>query len=684
MRRVPAGKLAGAFVPEESSMNLPFPGPLALASGLCRSSRSRVFSRRFQLTLVAAACAPALAQTDAVRTAITLAPVIVTAARFADDANTLPFGVSVLTAQDLRRSGVGTVNEALMKLLGVPGRQDFYGGGDYALDLRGFGGTADNNQVVIIDGVKLNEADLGGTRLAGIPIDSVERIEVIRGSGSVLYGEGAAAGVIVITTRAGSGAARTNAATLYGAAGSFGKRELRAGATLAAGDFSLDVAANRRRADNHRDNFQSDVKGASLTGQWRNDWLRLGAGHAQDDLDTGLPGALSAAQYASNPKQTNSPGDKAAIANRRNTLFAQASLGDWQLALDAGWRNKSLSSLSSGFAYDYDLEARSQSLRGKHTARFDGMGNALVLGLDHGQWTRNVPGAFGSVASQRTQAAYLRDELTLAGGTRLSAGGRSEAVRKSNSNAATGIDQRQSAWELGVLQPVAAGASVYARLGKSFRLPNVDEFGFTTPNVSLRVQNSRDAELGARWAAGGSRVEARMYRSSFTDEIGYDPSAPGPFGPGANVNYDPTRRQGLEVEASQALADTVTVHANLAARRARFRAGPHSGNDVPLTPRASVSLRGEWQPAPGQQVDVLINQVASQHPDFDNACRMPSYATLDLRYAYRWQQAEFALGVANLADRKYYTQAFSCAAGAVGAIYPEAGRAITASVRLAF
>ena len=81
---------------------------------------------------------------------------------------------------------------------------------------------------------------------------------------------------------------------------------------------------------------------------------------------------------------------------------------------------------------------------------------------------------------------------------------------------------------------------------------------------------------------------------------------------------------------------------------------------------------------------MLINQVASQHPDFDNACRMPSYATLDLRYAYRRQQAEFALGVANLADRKYYTQAFSCAAGAVGAIYPEAGRAITASVRLAF
>ena len=93
-------------------------------------------------------------------------------------------------------------------MLGVPGRLDLYGGGDYALDLRGFGITADSNQVVVVDGIRINEADLGGTRLAGISIDSVERIEVIRGSGAVLYGEGATGGVIVITTKAGRGTAR--------------------------------------------------------------------------------------------------------------------------------------------------------------------------------------------------------------------------------------------------------------------------------------------------------------------------------------------------------------------------------------------------------------------------------------------------------------------------------------------
>ena len=629
------------------------------------------------VAVCAALSTPVTAQTQ-------LPPVMVTATRFADDAGTLPFGVRVITADDLRRGGVDTINQALMKLLGVPGRQDFYGGGDYALDLRGFGAAADSNQVIVVDGVKLNEADLGGTRLAGIPIDSVERIEVIRGSGSVLYGEGAAAGVIVITTRAGSGAKRVNAARVTAAAGSFGARELRAGGTLVAGDFSVDVAANKRRADNHRDNFKSDVTGSLLSGQWGNDWLRLGLSHAEDSLGGGLPGSLSAQQYAANPKQTTSPDDKAAIGNRRNTLFAQATLGDWQLALDAGRRSKSLSSLSPGFAYDYDVKASSQGLRARYATRFGDINNTLVIGADHAQWERVIPGSFGSVSDQRSRALYARNEITLAGGTRLSAGGRSEAVRKNNSNAANGIDDRQTAWEFGVLQPVAVGASVYGRIGKSFRLPNVDEFGFTSPGAVLRVQTSSDAELGARWAAGGSRVEARLYRSSFTDEIGYDPSVVGPFGLGANVNFDPTRRQGLEVELSQVVSSALSLHANAALRRAQFTGGAHSGKDVPLTPRHTLSLRGEWQPSAEQQVHLLLNQVAAQHPDFDNACRMPSYATLDLRYAYRWQAVELALGVANLGGRKYYTQAFGCAAGEVNAIYPEAGRSLSASLRMAF
>ena len=619
-----------------------------------------------------------------------LPPVVVTATRFPEAAADLPFGVSVLTADDIKASGVTTVNDAIMKLLGVPGRLDLYGGGDYGLDLRGFGTTADSNQVVVVDGIRVNEADLGGTRLAGIPIDSVERIEVIRGSAAVLYGEGATGGAIVITTKAGRGADRKSQADVYAAAGSFGTRELRGTGTLVAGDFSLDASANKRDSDNDRANFRSRTDGVSVTGQWSHDWLRAGVRYAYDNLDTGLPGSLTAAQYEADPHQTSTPLDSASIRNHRSSVFGEARLGDWQIDMDAGWRRKALSSnyVSGGYAYAYDVDASTYALRARNSARFGAYTNSFVSGIDVGEWKRTVPGSFGSEANQRSQAVYLRDEVTLPGGTHLSAGWRTQGVKEDNSSATANIDEQPHAWELGVVQPVGAGVSLYGRYGRSFRLANVDEFGFTTPGLALKTQTARDAELGVRWAYTGGRAEVRVYRSELTNEIGYDPKAFGPgsaFGfNGANVNFDPTRREGLELEVTQTLAANANLHINAATRRARFTAGTYRGNDIPLTPRRTLSVRADWSPAAGHRIDGGINVVSSQSPDFDNACRMPGYTTADLRYAYQWRLAELAIGVSNLTHAKYYTQAFSCVNGAVSSIYPEAGRAVTASMRLHF
>jgi len=616
---------------------------------------------------------------------VVLPETVVTATRFAEPAQSLPLGVSVVTADEIRASGATTINEVLMRVLGVVGRQDFFGGGEYNLDLRGFGTTADSNQVVIVDGLRMSEADLGGTRLAGIPIETVERIEVLRGSGAVLYGEGATGGVIIVTTKAGADKDRRNTASVYAAAGSHKLRDLRANATVAAGAFSLDVAGQKRDSDNHRDNFRSETDALSATGQWSNDWLRLGARAARDKLDTGLPGALTAAQYQANARQTTTPDDKAGIRNERESVFAEAQLGSWQLAADAGRREKNVTSLNSGFPYDYDIAATSYSLRARNQAVWGGAKNLLVFGADDARWSREVLGAFGSSASQSARALYARDDVTLAGGTRLSAGLRTEKIAKDNSNALSGTDDRQHAWDLGISHPFAQGMTAYARAGRSYRLANVDEFGYTSPGTILKPQTSRDMELGARWAYASGKAEVRLYRSLLDNEIGFDPNAAGPFGfAGANVNFDPTRRQGLELDTRHDLTKSIGLRVNAALRQATFRSGPYAGNDVPLVPRKTLAVRADWTPAAGHRVSGGVNWVSSQHPDYNNACTMPAYTTADVRYAYQWRQVELSLGVANLFDRKYFTQAFGCASGVTTSIYPEAGRAFTAAARVQF
>lgn len=629
------------------------------------------------LATLALGAATAQAQTS-------LEPVVITGTRFADEAQNLPFGVSVITAQDIRRSGANSVAEAIIKLLGVPGRLDLNGGVDYALDLRGFGTTSDNNQVIVVDGQRISEGDTGGTRLVGIPIDTVERIEVLRGSGTVLYGEGATGGVIVITTRAGRGSGRADRAQVYAGYGSHATRELRAGTTLTAQELSFDVAANRRLSDGHRDNFASGTGGVSLAGQWAGDAARVVLRHAEDRLSSGLPGELTAAEFAADPSRSFKPNDHAAITNRRSGIQAEGRTAGWDLAVDAGWRRKATRSLTtfgrggSPTPFDYDIRADQFGARARHQAELGGQRHSVVLGADVGHWERQILGSFGVLARQTNRAVYAKDDVALNGGLRLSGGLRRESVDKSVEQSSAGVDTAVNAWELGVVQPLGAGWQAHGRVGRSFRLANADEFTFTQPNTVLRPQLSRDVEVGARWQGGADRVDLRVYRSALRDEIGFDPVA---F---ANVNFDRTRRQGVEAEGQHAVTAALTLRAAAAWRQARFVAGAFDGRDVPLVPNRSAALGADWQVLAGHRIGAQLVHAGPRYATLDNSCRIPTVTTLDARYAYELPTVEWSVSVANLADRAYYTQAFGCSGSLPSSVYPEPGRTVTAAARLRF
>ena len=641
------------------------------------------FARFAVLPLALAAAFSSVGQTQSTPQ---LNDTVVTATRFAESASSLAFGVSVITADEIQSSGVTTVNEAVMKLLGVPGRLDLSGGNNYTLDLRGFGATADSNQIVIVDGLRLNEADLSTAGLSSIPVDSVERIEVLRGTGSVLYGEGATGGVIVVTTKGGSGTKRVNSAQIYGAAGTNGLQDVRTSAVLASGGFSMDVAADDRRSNGHRENFASKSSGLNVSGQWSNEWLRLGARAARNSLESGLPGSLSAAEYAADPRKASTKTDFGSSKKESAGIFAEASVGEWQLAADANQRTKKYASISSFGPYGYNVDAANYSLRARHQGQLGSNVNVFVVGHDKNNWDR-VSSQSTASASANATAFYVKDDvISSSTGTRLSIGARTEAIKKSSvSGSSTNLNDRQNAWDMGISQLVMKDVTVYGRVGRSFRLANVDEFSFTNPSVAIKTQTSRDVELGARWISVQTQLDMRLYRSNITNEIGFDPAGVNRFGPsGSNINFDPTRRQGLELEVKQVLSPTLDLRLNAALRQSKFVSGTYAGNTVPLVPKQTVAIRAMWRPMQGHSLNGGVNWVSAQSPDFANQCKIPSYATADLRYAYTYRNAEFGLGVANLTNRKYYTQAFDCLAGVTNSIYPETGRAVTASVRVKF
>jgi iron complex outermembrane receptor protein len=637
-------------------------------------------ARLAALPLALAAAFPSLAQTDA---GTSLPETVVSATRFPEASASLPLSVSVVTAEDIARSGVSTVNEAVMKLLGVPGRLDLSGGNNYVLDLRGFGETANSNQVVIVDGLRLNEADMSVADLAQVSIDSVERIEVLRGTGAVLYGEGATGGVIIVTTKAGAGVKRQNSAQLYAATGSNGLQDLRANAVLASGGFSIDMSATERHSDGHRDNFASVAKGQTVAAQWSNHWLRVGVRAGRNELYSGLPGSLTAAQYVADPRQASSSTDFGDSKKENTGIFAEASLGNWLVAFDANQRSAQYRGVIFGGAYETHLDASNYSLRARHDATLANLKNSFVIGYDEGDWTslviKSTYKMIGAVGKSTRSAYYLKDDVTITGsGTRLSAGLRTEEIKR-NDGSNPALNTTESAWELGVSQPLAKDVFVYGRVGTSFRLPNVDEFAYTPGGAVLQVQTSKDFELGARWKLLATQFNLRWYQSDLTNEIGFD---------GVNyqnVNFDPTKRQGVELEVKHAISASLDVRANAAVREAKFVSGTYAGKDVTLVPGQTLAIHADWRPVASHTFGAGLTWVSDQRSDFVNVCKIPAYLTADARYAYQFKNAELALSIANLTDEKYYTAAYGCStAGVTGSIYPEAGRTLTASLRVKF
>ncbi len=166
-----------------------------------------------------------------------LAPTVVTATRVPIATAASPATVAVVTGDELRVRGVTSIADALRSMAGVTLAQSGSFGGVTSLFLRG----GESKYVkVLIDGVPVNDPG-GAFDFGSLTIDNVDRIEVVRGPASVLYGADAVTGVVQIFTRRGRGDVR---AIVSGRGGTYGSSDADAGVAggIANGDFSLALA----------------------------------------------------------------------------------------------------------------------------------------------------------------------------------------------------------------------------------------------------------------------------------------------------------------------------------------------------------------------------------------------------------------------------------------------------------
>jgi iron complex outermembrane receptor protein len=621
--------------------------------------------------------------------------VLISGARFASAPELAPIGATVISADDIRRAGVADVNQAIRKIGGVYGRQSLDSSPDFSLDLRGFGSNGSQNMVVMLDGVRMSDNELSGPVLSTIPIETVERIEIIRGGSSVLYGEGATGGVInIITRRAGKPGTR---GSLRAEGGQFGQHDVRASVARSWDGAAFDAAIGNQETDNYRANSAFRQTAVSAGAQWN-----LGSGKAGVRVDSArassrLPGSLTLAQFEANPRQSLTPGDYGSLDTDRVSAFIDQRFGAVELAAELSHRQKNVKAnyvlnfgagdFDSKLAYDSEQTQFSPRLR--HLSQSGGMLNELIGGVDLIRWNRVTDADFSKAdASQSSKAIYLRDEIrwNAAHNGRFSLGARHEVFDKdyvdplSFTPAAEHSSQSQNAWEAQGSYDLQPGIKLHAKAGQSYRMANADENSYRASSNVLKAQTSRDLELGVTLGDSRRQLSARAFRHRLTNEIFFDPT----IGFGTNANLDPTERRGVEIDADAALAAGWRVSGHLQHVKASFTAGPNAGREMVLVPKNLVSARLTWAPAGGHSADVGVQWVDSQRygSDFTNSCgaRIPSYTTIDARYARTIGAWEFAVAGQNLAGKEYYSNAFGCRSG----IYPGDGRQLKFSARYDF
>jgi iron complex outermembrane receptor protein len=638
----------------------------------------------------------------------------------------MPASVTVITEEDIRRSAARTLPELIASEVGFT-MKDLYGNNAAytSIDLRGFGVTGPQNTLILLDGRRLNDFDLSGVQWPAIPLASIERVEIVRGAGGVLYGDGATAGIVNIVTR--SPLTPGKSFEIMGRVASYETLEGQVYGAYGGSRFGGNGALHGYESEGYRANNRNEQLNSMLNLRWALGDGGLDFRFGTDNQDIRLPGgrfvqpSIGLDEYSSDPRGASTPLDYASRDGTRARLSFLQRFGSTELSLGLDTRNKDQRSYfdQGGFptyrADDLEFTSftpRIKVLLGSHT---------VVAGVDWNWWRyrssrtdrpENIARPTNRVSiDQDTVGVYVLDTVQLTPSTVLAAGWRSERAKYSGEDevdpgapacffcaAAPAVQetQNQHAWELGLRHAFSAQWAGFTRAGRAFRFVNAEEIYendvFFAPQFQvLRPQYSRSYEAGAEWRAGGHAARATLFRIDVFDEIHLDPFTTGV----GNTNLPPSRRQGLELDGKFRVARTVGINGAYAYTDAKFLEGtlqgspfaigtnmPIGGNTVPLVPRHKLNLGAYWDVAPRTRVSAALTGVSEQVLDNDEPNtldhRIPAYYLVDLKLVQSFSWGRLGATLNNLFDEKYYDYAVRSAFTPDRySVYPLPGRTLS-------
>ena len=640
--------------------------------------------------------------------------IIITPNRFSQKFQNSTGEISIITRKDIENSGAEILLDVFRTIKGVIVR-DYYGNGARAtVDIRGFGETSSSNALVLIDGRRANTPDLSGVDWMQIPLERVERIEILHGgTGSVLYGDNAVGGVINVITK--SGKTKEPSFEIHSAGGSYNMNKQSVSCDGETDKLSYSVTTSRLDTNGYRQNseYRASDFGTKLKYQI-SDAIAIKLSGNYHEADLGLPGPLSKEQYATLSRRDST------ASERDNKVGEQDYYIKWGiegmtfnfgiLNLDFSFRRRTVDS----YFPNWWTPAISKSwidtyaVTPNYTCTLDifGRPNKIIAGVDFYK-TDNKINDYNTATNlhtndndidKNTLGFYISDSFDISDDFSIDLGYRQERIDHilnyiDTSNPANNRSSKQrrkeEAFKAGVVYILNQDTQLFFNASKSFRSPLTDEFLYFETvtwtrqiDTGLSTQTSLNFDLGFRHAFNEYlRTDLTLFHMDIDNEIYLNPIS---F---KNDTYDKTRHQGINLQVDLKFTKRITAFANWMYTRARFRKGMYDNNTIPMVPlnKASVGLNlGFWE---NFKVIPIINFVGRRFPISDQANRagkLDSYITLDIRMSYEAENYEIFLNANNILNRKYVEYAVTNSTGSAINYYPSPERNFSVGIKLKF
>ena len=649
---------------------------------------------------------------------ISLGEIVVTPSRCEESMADQPGNVSVLNQKQLKYSMAINAAEAVKNLAGVSVR-DYYGTGvSSSVDLRGFGEFASQNTLVMIDGRRVNEIDLSGVAFDQIPIERIDRIEVVRGAGSVLYGDNAVGGVVNIITKKEEDKPYTQLEADYGSWDT-----LKYSATVGAkkGPLSGTWSATSFKTDGYRDNggLRSFDTGGKISYAFTPALIAAISANYHDS-DFGMPGALRESQLRTyGRKDTLFPDDKIGEKDWYVEGSLKGDMGNFgALDLTSSFRERRVTdNLLSSKVYDGRL-IDTFSMRPKYKLELPLFGGELTstIGADYYRYTTGIDAysfyGFNFYSGAKVQdtdiaknsiAGYIFEQYGVIKNLTLSAGFRYEQAKYSfNSTPQNGPWSADPYWfptsvhseltsfnragQVGINYDLLEQLSLFYNYSKSFRTPATDEYysiwAYPPVNINLAAQRDSDYDAGFKFKPSPRLTfDVDTFYMVLKNELYYDPLT---F---SNGNYDKTRRYGLECSGAWAMSDRIYINGSYTYTDARFIDGIYNKKHIPLVSPHKFSLGFMDKEKIGLYFAANANFTAGSYLINDEANdykRLDSYVTVDTRIGYEWQSKEVYFEIKNLFNQSYSEYGAVSTMYSERGFYPSPGRSFNLGVKARF